>query len=391
MRLLNTTTLEFRDFFDDKPQYAILSHRWLSADEGGEATYRDFVDLRQRPEAQWTASIRKVKTFCTIARSQGINWAWSDTCCINKDSESELAESINSMWQWYAKSAFCIVYLPDVPSAPSMEARQEAAMKSVWFTRGWTLQELLAPHHMTFFDRAWEPIGTRDELADRICRRTNIERRYFGNLYQIKQASAATRLSWAAGRTLTRPEDVAYCLVGIMGIYVSPRYGSGREEAFRALQMEFTKKYRDQSIFAWEIPTASPDDHYGLFAPSPDAFAKTGNFNPSKHSVWAHLDWQVTDQGLLAGTYMANHIIPWIGTIQTMMNEIAISVDAVDENGRVPRLQLRKSNGVFYRVNAHELSLNGRKDIIGRSKIWGIYTFCLLIPFSWQKKLNIIL
>lgn len=88
---------------------------------------------------------------------------------------------------------------------------------------------------------------------------------------------------------------------------------------------------------------------------------------------------------------MANYMIPWVSTMKTLINEIAISVDAVDRNGRVPRLRLWKSNGIFYRVNANELSLNGRIDIIGRSKFWGNLTFCLLIPFSWQKNVNIVL
>jgi hypothetical protein len=243
---------------------------------------------------------------------------------------------------------------------------------------------------MTFFDQAWRPIGTRDELASLICQRTGIEKQYFGNLYLIKRASAATRLSWAAGRTLTRPEDVAYCLVGIMGIYVSPRYGSGKEEAFRALQVEFTKKYRDQSIFAWKIPSALPDQHHGLFAPSPDAFATTGDIVPSRHSVFSS-NWHITDQGLLLGSYCASHPVPWVCTVQTLLAEMDISIDAVDGAGRVPRLRLRKSDGVYYRVHTHELPLTGRSDTTGRSKAWGAYTFCLLLPFSWNKLMKIAL
>lgn len=170
------------------------------------------------------------------------------------------------MWRWYAQSAFCIVYLADVPSTPGDE-RQERFRKSKWFTRGWTLQELLAPQHMIFFDQAWKPIGTRDELADEIHLRTGINRQFFGDLKMIQQASAATRLSWAAERKTTRPEDVAYCLVGIMGVYIFPRYGSGKKEAFRALQMEFFKKNRDESIFAWKLPGLN--EYHELFAPSP--------------------------------------------------------------------------------------------------------------------------
>ena len=307
------------------------------------------------------------------------------------------------MWRWYAGSAFCIVYLRDVPPHLSPERRQDAIMKSEWFTRGWTLQELLAPQQqMTFFDQAWKPVGTREELSNQICRRTHIDPVYFGNLDQIKRASAATRLSWAAGRKLTRPEDIAHCLLGIMDIYMSPRYGSGQEEAFRMLQMKFTKKYRDQSIFAWKIPSKSQkeqreagsgaalsNEHHGLFAPNPDAFAETGRFTPCKRSVWRH-GWNITDQGLLSGHYYTFNAVPWVSAIKALKNDIDISVDAVDESGRVPRLRLRKINGVFYRINIDELSRDGRADLVGRSKMWGAYIIHVL-PLSWKKRLDIAL
>lgn len=435
MRVLDTNTLEFREFYDEdslQGKYAILSHRWLPMDEGSEATYKEFRALCERPEAQWTASVRKVKTFCDIAKSKGLKWAWSDTCCtylprylslslvrvcagslsrgalkqpvtlqnvtnflnisgINKDSESELAESINSMWKWYAKSALCVVYLPDVPSLLPEDERQEKIKNSEWFKRGWTLQELLAPEHMTFFNQAWNPIGTRSELANLISEKTGIESQYFGNLNQIKQASAATRLSWAAGRRLTRPEDVAYCLVGIMGVYVTPRYGSGMEEAFRVLQIEFTKKNLDQSIFAWELgKSAKADEHYGLFAPSPDAFANTGKFQATKRSVWKY-GWKITDQGLFSGVYHVSHVVPLVGKVKALKEDIAISIDAVDREGRVPRLQLRKRNGIFYRVNADKLSLDGRSDRAGRSMGWVHYKNFFLLPLSFDKQMNIAL
>lgn len=293
------------------------------------------------------------------------------------------------MWSWYAGSALCIVYLKDVSSHLSVEERQAAIMESEWFTRGWTLQELLAPKHMTFYDQGWKPIGTRDELADQISRRTGIKPLYFGDLDKIKEASAATRLSWAAGRTLTRPEDVAHCLFGIMGVQVPPQYGNGKERAFRELQMKFTKEFPDQSIFAWEIPSEPSNKYHGLFAPSPDAFATTGRFKSSQRSVW-RWGWEVTDQWRLSGDYFTSHPVPWVGTIKAQLNDIAISIDAVDESGRVPRLRLQKRNGVYYRVNINKMSLNGRKDYIGRSMWWRLYIIHIL-PLSWKKHLNIAL
>lgn len=131
---------------------------------------------------------------------------------------------------------------------------------------------------MRLYDKEWRIIGTRHKLADRITRRTGIEPRFFGNIDLVKGASVARRLFWAAGRTTTKPKDIAYCLVGIMDVYMPPRYGSGKKEAFRVLQLEFTKKYRDQSIFARTIPSATNDEHHGLLAPDSDTFKTTGNF-----------------------------------------------------------------------------------------------------------------
>ncbi|KAK3214017.1 hypothetical protein GRF29_28g1768088 [Pseudopithomyces chartarum] len=264
MRLLNTATLEFEDFPENKiPKYAILSHTWFKKkehgsgtgieqdDEEGETEYKAFMDLRLRPEADWTRSVRKVKKFCDVARSLNIEWGWSDTCCTHQQGKpSELGEAINSMWKWYTSSALCMVYLWDVESPSSAEQPRKAIGDSEWFTRGWTLQELLAPQQMRLYDREWRIIGTRHKLADRITRRTGIEPRFFGNIDLVKGASVARRLFWAAGRTTTKPKDIAYCLVGIMDVYMPPRYGSDKKEAFRVLQLEFTKKYRDQSIFA---------------------------------------------------------------------------------------------------------------------------------------------
>lgn len=141
MRVLDTETLEFREFPDlpDKP-YAILSHRWGST----EVTYKKY--RKSRDSIQRRAGYEKVVDFCRVARQRDFRYAWVDTCCIDKRSSAELTEAINSMYRWYKESTECYVYLEDYRFwDPSSFGACE------WFKRGWTLQELLAPRHCVFF------------------------------------------------------------------------------------------------------------------------------------------------------------------------------------------------------------------------------------------------
>lgn len=144
MRLLNTSTLKLEDFFDDIPNYAILSHRW----EHEEVSYHDFqadcIDL---------AGYSKIVGCCKQPGLDGFDYAWIDSCCIDKSSSAELSEAINSMFLWYSDSQTCYAYLSDVPSfADDHSAENSAFRTSKWFGRGWTLQELLAPEIVVFYD-----------------------------------------------------------------------------------------------------------------------------------------------------------------------------------------------------------------------------------------------
>jgi hypothetical protein len=141
MRLLNTTTLEFREFPDlpDEP-YAILSHRWGSE----EVTFKEY--RKSRATVQNRAGYKKIVEFCHIAKQRGFSYAWIDTCCIDKRSSAELSEAINSMYRWYEMSMECYVFLEDYrPEEPRSFPTCE------WFRRGWTLQELIAPRYCVFF------------------------------------------------------------------------------------------------------------------------------------------------------------------------------------------------------------------------------------------------
>jgi hypothetical protein len=216
-----------------------------------------------------------------------------DTCCIDKSSSAELSEAINSMWRWYRESTACYAYLDDVDRSDHTADANLAESK--WFTRGWTLQELLAPSNLIFFDSIWTRIGVRDELATEISDITKIHRYYLGkDPSSIERASIAERMSWASARETTRPEDVAYCLLGILNISMPLLYGEGKR-AFHRLQEEVMKQSDDQSIFAWSSLAFGGND--GLLAQSPAEFHGCGNIvrsiNPSNIEPFS-----VTNRGL---------------------------------------------------------------------------------------------
>ncbi|TGO82918.1 hypothetical protein BPOR_0733g00040 [Botrytis porri] len=142
--------------------------------------------------------------------------------------------------------------------------------QSKWFTRGWTLQELIAPRHLLLFDMHWRLLGTKNEHAAAIERITGVLRDVIlGNLYP-GYCNAAQRISWASKRETTRKEDMAYCLMGLFDIHMLPMYGEGSENAFLRLQQEILKRTSDQTLFLW---TASHEPYnQGLLATSPSAF-----------------------------------------------------------------------------------------------------------------------
>lgn len=261
MRLLNTTTLQVEYCGDGAQRYAVLSHRWVEE----EVTFQDI----ENGSAKSKKGYKKLEDCCKLARNQGHDWVWIDTCCIDKSSSAELNEAINSMYAWYQRSSICYAYLDDVTGLDTLGA-------SLWFTRGWTLQELLAPRNVLLLvpgdepDRGWREIGTRAGLADSISSITSISRDVLLGHKSPLQCNIAQRMAWASERVTTRSEDVAYCLLGLFDIHMTPIYGEGREKAFLRLQREIMLHNSDQTIFLW---TQSHDPYnQGLLATSPKAF-----------------------------------------------------------------------------------------------------------------------
>jgi hypothetical protein len=221
-------------FGDETPQYAILSHTWGAE----EVTFNDVMDGTSKCKAGY----RKIQFCGEQARRDSLQYFWVDTCCIDKSSSAELAEAINSMFQWYSRAVKCYVYLSDV-SVPDYDERQLTwefdFRKSRWFTRGWTLQELIAPESVEFFSCNGKRLGDRTSLVQQIHEITGIASRALQGA-SLNTFSVDERFSWAANRQTTRKEDKAYCLLGIFDIYLPPIYGE-RDNAFKRLKAEIAK------------------------------------------------------------------------------------------------------------------------------------------------------
>ncbi|EPE35852.1 hypothetical protein GLAREA_05190 [Glarea lozoyensis ATCC 20868] len=273
MRLINTTTLSLEEFIGDNiPRYAILSHRW----ENDEVLYQDMSSQSRTSKRGWS----KIQGCCQQALADGWPYVWVDSCCIDKASSAELSEAINSMFQWYSKAAICYVYLCDVPVATQQSAEElEYLRNSEWFTRGWTLQELLAPPHVIFFDQGWNDIGTRRSLRSVLITITRIN--CIDEKSTFKSASVAQKFSWAARRKTTREEDKSYSLMGLLSINMPILYGEG-QRAFMRFQEEVLRTSADESIFAWAPEWYQQYAITSLLAPSIAHFDTCGNIITKK-------------------------------------------------------------------------------------------------------------
>lgn len=283
MRLINASTLTLVEFFEPTiPEYAILSHTW----EDGEVSFQEMGVPSARQAKQ---GFTKIKRACETTLSLGLEHIWVDTCCIDKTSNAELTESINSMFEWYRKSRICLVFLADYGAdhnAPLSPCR--------WFSRGWTLQELLAPICINFYSSTWELVGTRASLAARLSETTRIPiLALFGpNLSQ--SFSVAERMSWAADRKTTRVEDRAYSLLGLFNINMPMLYGEGTN-AFRRLQEEIIKRTNDLTILAWRPESSGPPHACPALAADPDSFRGASDV---QRSLLFEMPTSLTNRGL---------------------------------------------------------------------------------------------
>ncbi|KAI6042838.1 heterokaryon incompatibility protein-domain-containing protein [Pisolithus marmoratus] len=237
---------------DTVTDYAILSHRWV-ADEVGYTEIVELAKMDGRDEIRGRAGYQKILKSCEQAKNDGLKWLWVDTCCIDKRSSSELSEALNSMFRWYENSKRCYAYLHDVdvfPTSPDTERFAGSQGWPEWFSRGWTLQELIAPRDLQFFNTDWQSIGDKRNLASMLEIITRIPSQVLQDGLVSYGPSIAQVMSWAAERRTTRIEDRAYSLMGLLDVNMPTLYGEGKK-AFLRLQLEVLHKSNDQTLFAW--------------------------------------------------------------------------------------------------------------------------------------------
>ena len=252
-----TSVFAFRD--DEATDYAILSHRWMSMEH--EVDYDEMNDLAKMDKGEIAEvcrrdGYRKILDSCEQAKRDRYKWLWIDTCCIDKRSSAELSEAINSMFRWYENSRVCYAYFHDLtgksfPTARDVERYPNFNGWPEWFSRGWTLQEMIAPSDVRFFNKNWQPIGDKMTLAHTLAEITRVPEDILRYGLPVIRPCVAQILSWAADRVTTRVEDRAYSLLGLLDVNMPMLYGEGKK-AFRRLQLEIIRISNDQSIFAWD-------------------------------------------------------------------------------------------------------------------------------------------
>lgn len=286
MRLLQINDagdLSLTDPLDVVPPYAILSHTW--GKDCDELKLQDVV----KGDYKTNEGYGKV-SFCGLqAKKDGLDHFWVDTCCIDKTSSAELSEAINSMFRWYQDAAKCYVYLTDVSTtkmdhAGGSEANwTEAFRSSRWFTRGWTLQELLAPATVEFFSREKKFIGSKCEMHALIEDITRIPRQALQGA-SLSEFTVEQKLKWASKRKTKKVEDESYCLLGIFDVHMPSSYGE-RSEAKRRLMGEIAEKYRARLYTA------------GFNHPPPDPAGGHLEWNSRRAALLASLDFEQMGSG----------------------------------------------------------------------------------------------
>ncbi|KAM3083789.1 hypothetical protein ACMFMF_001154 [Clarireedia jacksonii] len=240
------------------PAYAILSHTWGEE----EVVYQDFKKGKDKSKTVNKAGWRKIEFCAKQAAVDGLEYFWVDTCCIDKKNAVELSAAINSMFRWYQNAARCYVYLSDVSKPDTgvddQRAWEKAFRESRWFTRGWTLQELIAPRLVDFFSSEGGQLGSKLSLESRIHEITGIANKALRG-DALSNFSIKERKSWAENRNTTIEEDEAYCLIGIFDVSMIPNYGERRDQAFRRLEDEIHRMYKgvDFEQFAVGLDLAS--------------------------------------------------------------------------------------------------------------------------------------
>jgi hypothetical protein len=202
------------------------------------------------------------------------------------------------MFQWYKEAVICYVLFEDLPPATSPH---DGFQRCRWFSRGWTLQELLAPDTVHFFDQTWVYVGSKRRHSEVISSFTRIPSEVLLHGRKLSQMSVASRMACAASRETTRLEDMAYSLLGIFDVNMPLIYGEGMK-AFRRLQEEIMKRNNDLTILAWHVSPGVLEDFVSILAPSPRVFSSLSEVMPPDYGV---PEFSITNKGLfLAGDFV---------------------------------------------------------------------------------------
>jgi hypothetical protein len=278
--------------------------------------------------ARQLVGFSKVEGACKLAADDGYDWIWIDSCCIDKESSADVDKSINSMWTYYSRSNICYVYMADIRDCEA--GRGISFQKSEWFTRGWTLQELIAPFYVEFYAADWSPIGTKLERHEEIAAITTIESHLLAQNRSIEVYGSAERFSWAAHRQVTQEEDEAYSLLGLFQIHMPMLYGEGRARAFARLQEAIYLSTCDDSIFLFRY---SPHvDSQPLLADCPNRFCQRARCEPCQRQS----DTQCFPSQVPYTIVMASNIWPTqpheqiITTVTSFRNEVSAPLSVLD-------------------------------------------------------------
>lgn len=310
---------------------------------------------------------KKIHMTCQQAVRDGLNYAWADTCCIDKSSSAELSEAINSMFRWYQRSEKCYVYLSDIVAGPSWRTE---LTRCRWFTRGWTLQELLAPRHVFFFDRNWELLCEKSECIQEISSITGISESVLNQQVPLFTVPVVQRMSWASSRQTTRIEDEAYSLMGIFNVNMPLLYGE-EERAFLRLQEEIMKMAVDLTIFAWTYPKLGDSLQHqetsfsGCLADSPRSFCDLGHLGAAQ--IQRATSFTTSNQSISFTASMTIQRLP------DGLGEMTFLPVCSTSGGQVLGVHMRRcyEDGPFFRQNPYELipldlSLQGMILYIGQ-------------------------
>ncbi|KAH7076176.1 heterokaryon incompatibility protein-domain-containing protein [Paraphoma chrysanthemicola] len=367
MWLINTSTLALENFVNpEKESYAILSHTWGPE----EVSFQDFHDL---DHARTKRGFAKIQRTCEIARQRDLRYAWVDTCSIDKSSSAELSEAINSMFAWYKHAAVCLVYLEDLAHDVAFDT---GFVRCKWRTRGWTLQELIAPQFVEFYDQNWTLRTTKIAAKTVLTARTGVSEDVLLDSALLARLPVARRMSWVSHRQTTRIEDMAYCMLGIFQIHMPLIYGEG-EKSFVRLQEEIAKQNCDLSLFAWTaaralflppfpgVPTSVGGDYEdsnfrGILARYPHEFADCSRLK-FRNIVNSYKEFTITNRGLR----IEAQLMQLFGAVP---DDLVLNLGVCYENSRqVSRLSgdgwmgiyVRKTTNGYLRVWPHELYKSG--------------------------------